>query len=252
MTTRSAYKAEKYSQLASRAMTAFVLVAMLMTGCATRPKIKISDAFDEQAIAAEISTSGPNAIESENQAVSRTMMRKSALAAQAGVLFARSVHIDPINRPVSNFLSMTSIALKSTTGLFRRTALGAVQFPALERQPIPEVAYADTMDLQQWEKDLDKISGRKQSKGTIDFLVDGEAYFERMLKVVGEAEESIDIRTYIFDNDDYAVKVADILKQKSHEVDVRVLVDAFGTMVAAQADPSSLPQGYQGPLSMEQ
>ncbi len=252
MTTQTARKSEKYRQQASRALTSFVLVAMLTTGCATRPKVKISDAFDEQAIAAEITASGPIAIDNKNQAVGRTMIRKSALAAQAGVLFARSVHIDPINRPVSNFLSMTSIALKSATGLFRRTALGAVQFPALERQPIPEVAYADTMDLRQWEKDLDKISGRKQTKGTIDFLVDGEAYFERMLKAVGEAEESIDIRTYIFDNDDYAVKVADILKQKSHEVDVRVLVDAFGTMIATQADPESLPQGYQGPLSMEQ
>ena len=252
MTTRSAYKAEKFSQLAFRAMTAFVLVAMLMTGCATRPKIKISDAFDEQAIAAEISTSGPNAIESENQAVSRTMMRKSALAAQAGVLFARSVHIDPINRPVSNFLSMTSIAVKSTTGMFRRTALGAIQFPSLERQPIPEVAYADTMDLEKWESDLDRISGRKQTKGTIEFLVDGEEYFPRMLAAIGGARESIDIRTYIFDNDDYAVKVADILKEKSQEVDIRVLVDAFGNMVASQADPESMPQDFIGPLSMEQ
>ncbi len=252
MTTRSAHKAEKYSRLAYRSMTSFILVAMLTAGCASRPKVEISDAFDEQAIAAEITTSGPIAIESENQAAGQTMIRKSAMAAQAGVLFARSVHIDPINRPVSNFLSMTSIALKSTTGLFRRTALGTVQFPALEREPIPEVTYADTMDLQQWEKDLDKISGRKQSKGTIEFLVDGEEYFPRMLEAVGEAKESIDIRTYIFDNDDYAVEVADILKEKSQDVDVRVLVDAFGNMVATQADPESLPKGYQGPLSMEQ
>ena len=148
MTTRSAHKAEKYSRLAYRSMTSFILVAMLTAGCATRPKIRISDAFDEQAIAAEITTSGPIAIESENQVAGQTVIRKSAMAAQAGVLFARSVHIDPINRPVSNFLSMTSIALKSTTGLFRRTALGTVQFPVLEREPVPEVTYADTMDLQ--------------------------------------------------------------------------------------------------------
>jgi len=101
MTTRSAHKAEEYSRLASRAMTTFVLVAMLTTGCATRPKLKISDAFDEQAIAAEITASGPVAIDNENQAVGQTMIRKSALAAQAGVLFARSVHIDPINRPLT-------------------------------------------------------------------------------------------------------------------------------------------------------
>ena len=252
MTTQSAYKAEKYSWMAAQATTTFVLVSMLMTGCATRPKVKFSDAFDEQAIAAEITASGPLAIDGDDQVTGNKMIRRSAMAAQAGMLFVRSVHIDPINRPVSNFLSMTSYALKSTTGLFRRTALGAVQFPALEREPIPQVAYADTMDLEQWEQDLDRISGRKQSKGTIEFLVDGEEYFERMLEAVGEAEESIDIRTYIFDNDDYAVKVADVLKEKSQDVAVRVLVDAFGNMVATQADTESMPDDFRGPLSMEQ
>ena len=251
MTTPSAYKAEKYSRLAAQATTTLVLVAMLSTGCATRPKVKFSDAFDEQAIAAEITASGPHPINSEKRAVGQTVIRKSAMATQAGILYVRSVHVDPINRPVSNFLSMTSLALKSTTGLFRRTALGTVQFPALEREPIPEVTYADAMDLEKWEKDLDKISGRKQSKGTIEFLIDGEEYFTRMLEAVSEARESIDIRTYIFDNDDYAVKVADVLKEKSQDVDVRVLVDAFGNMVATQADPESLPDNFQGPLSME-
>ena len=180
------------------------------------------------------------------------MAKRAAIAAQSGILYARSVHIDPINRPVSNFLMMTSLALKSTTGLFRLTALGTVQFPALERQPIPEVAYADPMDLDDWERDLDKINGRKQSRGTIKFLVGGEEYFPRMLEAVNDAKESIDIRTYIFDNDDYAVKVADVLKEKSQDVDVRVLVDAFGTIIAMNADAESIPADFQGPMAMEQ
>ena len=252
MTSKSAYNAEIRSRIAARTMTAIILISMLSTGCATRPKVKNSEAFDEQAIAAEISVRGPDANDSENQAASQTLIRKSAMATQAGILFTRSVHIDPINRPVTNFLTMSSIALKSTTGLFRRAALGTAQFPALERQPIPEIAYAEPMDLEKWETDLDKISGRKQSKGTIEFLVDGDEYFPRMLEAVAGARESIDIRTYIFDNDDYAVKVADVLKEKSRDVDVRVLVDAFGNMVAAQADPESLPKDHRGPLSMEQ
>ncbi|MCH8335444.1 MAG: hypothetical protein IIC61_06080, partial [Proteobacteria bacterium] len=235
MTMQSAKKSEKYSRTAARAITTFVLVSMLLTGCATRPKVKLSDAFNEQAIAAEITASGPIALDSEYQAVNQKMIRKSAMAAQASILFVRSVHIDPINRPVSNFLSMTSYALKSATGLFRRTALNTVQFPALEREPIPESAYADSMDLEKWEKDLDRISGRKPSRGTIEFLIDGKEYLPRMLEAVGDAKESIDIRTYIFDNDDYAVKVADVLKEKSQDVRVRVLVDAFGTMVAVIA-----------------
>ena len=252
MTTRSAHKAEKLSRRAFQATATFVTVAMLSAGCASRPKVRFSDAIDEQAIAAENTVKGPTAIEDEAQPAGRTIVRKSAMATQAGILFVRSVHVDPINRPVSNFLSMTSIALKSTTGLFRRTALGTVQFPALEREPIPPVAYADVMDLAKWEKDLDRISGRKQTNGTIEFLIDGEEYFGRLQEAIDGAEESIHMRTYIFDNDDYAVQVADALKEKSQEVDVRVLVDAFGNMVATQADPKSLPKNYRGPLSMEQ
>jgi cardiolipin synthase len=252
MTSKSAYNAEETRRIAAHTMTAVILASMLLTGCATRPKLKSTDAFDEQAIAAEIAVSAPEGLDGAGQTVGQTVLRKSAMAVQAGILFTRSAHVDPINRPVTNFLTISSIALKSTTGLFRRAALGTVQFPALERQPIPEIAYARPMDLEKWEKDLDKISGRKQSKGTIEFLVDGDEYFPRMLDAVAGAKESIDIRTYIFDNDDYAVKVADVLKEKSKEVEVRVLVDAFGNMVAAQADPESLPQGYRGPLSMEQ
>jgi len=252
MTTQSANTAEQHSRTASQAIAVFVVAGMLLSGCATRPKVKFSDAFDAQAIAAEITVSGPMATDSENRTRDRTLLRKSAFATQAGILYARSVHIDPLNRPVSNFLAMSSIALKSAAGLFRRSALGAVQFPALEREPIPDIAYAEPMDLQKWELDLDRISGRKQLKGTIEFLVDGEEYFARMLQAIDDASESVDIRTYIFDNDDYAVEVANVLKKKSMEVDVRVLVDAFGNMVAAQADPESMPADFQGPLSMEQ
>ena len=223
-----------------QAMTAIILTGVILTGCAARQSVESMQRDNQQDIAVA------------GQDVGETVIRKSAMAAQAGVLFARSVQIDPINRPVSNLLSLSSIVLNSTTGLARRTALSTVQFPALERQPIPELSYAAAMDLEEWERDLDRISGRRQTKGTIKFLIDGEEYFGRMLEAIGDAEESIDIRTYIFDNDDYAVQVADVLKEKSRDVEVRVLVDALGNMMALQADPESLPDDYQGPLHMGQ
>ena len=252
MATQSAYRTKLNCRIAARAITTLVLANQFLTGCASGPTVQFSDAFDEQAIAAEISASGPLSVDGDDQRTGDRIIRRSAMAVQAGILYTRSVHIDPINRPVSNLLSLTSYALKSAAGMFRRTALGAVQFPALEREPIPQLAHADAMDLAKWESDLDRISGRKQTKGTIKFLVGGEEYFERMLEAVGEAEESIDIRTYIFDNDDYAVKVADVLKEKSQDVAVRVLVDALGNMVAMQADPESMPKDFKGPLSIEQ
>ena len=106
------------------------------------------------------------------------------------------------------------------------------------------------MDLEQWEKDLDRIVGHKSSTGKIKFLVDGEQYFSRMLQTFSEAEESIDIRTYIFDNDDYAVEVADVLKDKSQDIKVRIQIDALGNLIAMQTDAESQPSGFKGPLSI--
>jgi cardiolipin synthase len=122
--------------------------------------------------------------------------------------------------------------------------------PSLENTPIPDVSYGEGMDLEQWEKDLDQIVSHKSSTGKIKFLVDGEQYFTRMLETFSEAEESIDIRTYIFDNDDYAIEVADALKDKSKDVKVRIQIDALGNLLATQTDSESQPDGYKGPLSI--
>ncbi len=88
MATTSAKKSEKYNRIAARTITTLVLVSMLLTGCATRPKVKFTDAFDEQAIAAEITASGPLTIDGDDQVTNGKMIRRSAMAAQAGILRA--------------------------------------------------------------------------------------------------------------------------------------------------------------------
>jgi cardiolipin synthase len=110
---------------------------------------------------------------------------------------------------------------------------------------------AKGMDLAQWEQDLDRISGRASSRGTIEFLIDGEEYFPRMLEAIRNAEETIHIRSYIFDNDDFAVSVADELKAKSDSVDVRVMYDGIGNLAALRANPESMPHDFIPPISME-
>ena len=194
----------------------------------------------------QVTTNGPGRLVQSGQ-----ITGNSATAVQATVLLARSFQVDPVNRPVSNAMSYGSYIIKSTTGLLHRVAISTAQFPSLEAQPIPEVSYAENMDLEQWEKDLDRISGRKRSFGTIDFLVDGDEYFPRMLAAVRGARESVDIRTYIFDNDDYAVKVADELKSVSESVDVRVMFDGIGNLAALRAMPQSMPDNFAAPMSME-
>lgn len=228
--------------------TAATLVLIFLTGCATHKQIEFNDAFDQEAIGAEIRVT--HAIKNNGDS-GYSALRRTAAIAQAGVLMTRSFRVDPINRPVSNLLSLTSYVLKSTGGLLRRVAIGTTQFPSLETTPIPQVRYEDGMDLEQWEKDLDRISGTKSSKGKIRFLVDGEEYFDRLLDAVDAARESIDIRTFIFDNDDYAVAVADRLKEKSNDIDIRVLVDGLGNLMAMQADSAAMPADFKVPLSME-
>jgi cardiolipin synthase len=196
------------------------------------------------------SADSPNVVIAATEARDNRAVRRAASFGQAGLLYARTVHVDPVIRPVSTFLSLASVVVKSTRGLLQRTAVRAVQSPALSSTPIPELAYSKGMDLHQWEQDLDRIAGHKSSKGTINYLVDGEQYFNRLTQAFADAEESIDIRTYIFDNDDFAVSVGTQLKERSTEVRVRVMVDGIGNILAQQSDSESTPADHEAPLSI--
>ena len=114
-------------------------------------------------------------------------------------------------------------------------------------QPIPPVSDNKPMDLAAWEQELSELAYSPQSQGTIEYLVDGATFFSRLIDTIQSAEETIDIRLYIFDNDDYALRIADLLKQRSKEVEVRILVDGLGTISAASSRPSSTPEDYKAP-----
>lgn len=218
-------------------LASITILGMILTGCASNQQIDAATDIDR-----EVVVQGPQGPDGK--------LRRVVGVSQAAVLYSRSIYVDPINRPISNAASLFSFTLKSASGFFRRLSVNNVQMPSLENTPIPDVSYGEGMDLEQWEKDLDRIVGHKSSTGKIKFLVDGEQYFTRMLETFSEAEESIDIRTYIFDNDDYAIEVADALKDKSKDVKVRIQIDALGNLIAMQTDSESQPSGYKGPLSI--
>jgi phosphatidylserine/phosphatidylglycerophosphate/cardiolipin synthase-like enzyme len=117
----------------------------------------------------------------------------------------------------------------------------------LKDQPIPPVADSEPMDPDLWEQELNELAYSPVAQGSIEYLVDGRAFFSRMIDAINAAEESIDIRLYIFDNDDYALKIADLLKKRSREVKVRVLLDGLGTIGAASAYSKSMPEAYEPP-----
>ena len=150
-------------------------------------------------------------------------------------------------RPFSTIQSLLSV-VSDTAVETGRALLPNLGFDG----PVPPVADHDTMDLASWEAYLDEELGRSASRGELKFLVDGEAFFTRFVDVLASARESIDIRAYIFDNDDVALSVGELLKRRSREgVDVRVLFDGLGSIGASGAQSRSLPDDHQHPLSIE-
>jgi cardiolipin synthase len=76
-------------------------------------------------------------------------------------------------------------------------------------------------------------------------------FFPRFLDAFQKAEKSIDLRTYIFDNDDYAHKVAGVLKDRSAGgVRVRVLLDGTPTISHQKPKKEKLPEGYTSPSTI--
>ncbi|NGP51969.1 phosphatidylserine/phosphatidylglycerophosphate/cardiolipin synthase family protein [Thioalkalivibrio sp. XN8] len=116
-----------------------------------------------------------------------------------------------------------------------QSGLAALPMAPPPNGDIPPVSGAAPMDVVAWEKALDKLVGRDRYRGSMELLIDGEAFFETLLQAVQEAQRSIDIRVYIFDRDDYALRVADLLKARSQDIKVRVLVDRLGTLAAGHA-----------------
>ena len=117
---------------------------------------------------------------------------------------------------------------------------------------IPVIVERPPMDMNAWEKYLDEKLGRPASLGRVDFLIDGESFFPRFVDTVTSAKSSVDIRTYIFDNDDVALEIGELLKRRSREgIEVRVLFDGLGTIAASGERSTSLPDRHRSPGSVK-
>ena len=152
--------------------------------------------------------------------------------------------------PLRPFSSLKSLmALVTDTAIESSKSL-VMDIPVNDN-PVP-LADGPPMDLTAWEAELDKQLGREASRGTLDFLVDGEAFFLRFVDTITTAKHTVDIRAYIFDNDDVALEIAELLKRRSLEgLDIRVLLDGMGTIMASAEQSGSLPQEHRVPLSIQ-
>ena len=165
---------------------------------------------------------------------------------KAGDHVVRSYVIEPINRPFT-FVSRLFYLLTDSLADVSRRAYVNRTYPDIEKVGIPELNTGPGMDLKAWEDQLDKLVGDERFAGSVEVLVDGDAYFPRLIESVLKATESVKIRTYIFDNDDYATALADMLKRRSDQVDAKVLIDGLGTILAQGASAGTVPRDYKAP-----
>jgi cardiolipin synthase len=151
-----------------------------------------------------------------------------------------------VQQPVSSLTRLMFAVRDAATDTFDSVPLHLV-----EATPVPPLADAAGMDLPAWERELDRMTGRTADIGTIRYLIDGEAFFPRFEAAIRDAQRSVMMRTYIFDNDDYGLAFADLLRERSEDgVDVKVLLDGIGYVSALAQPASEQPEGYTPPLSM--
>jgi phosphatidylserine/phosphatidylglycerophosphate/cardiolipin synthase-like enzyme len=118
-------------------------------------------------------------------------------------------------------------------------------------QPIAPLAAAAPMDLPSWERELDRLTGGHASLGAIRLLINGERYFPVLEQRIREAAESVSLRVNIFDTDDVALRIADLLRERSREVRVRVVMDELSTMTAGNFAPATaMPRDLEMPASV--
>ncbi len=180
----------------------------------------------------------------------RPMAKRRAFGLfQATRNIVQTLAVDPFVRPYSTAAAAGSVAFKTGTGTLRRTLINNIQMPGLNG-PLPPISHARPMDLDAFEQKLDAILGAGSSTGNIDFLIDGDEFFPRLTQAIEGARKKVHVRTYIFDNDDVSVQVADLLRRRSDEVEVRVLLDGVGTLLGTLTDSPTMPADFETPLSM--
>lgn len=118
---------------------------------------------------------------------------------------------------------------------------------------LPPATRTNGMDLGTWEKWLDRYTGTRLQDGSLKLLIDGDRFYTRLRQAIAEATNHIDVNVYIFDRDDVAVSIADLLKQRSAQVKVHVIMDQMGSLAAGLAPPATpMPEDFTSPASIAQ
>ncbi len=226
------------------------LAAVLLPACSSIES-KSKAGADHQSLAGPVDGTSAEAIAtSADNASAGGLTRGVNLTAGVVGTMVKTYTTDPFVRPVSTVKSLGFLVKNSVSDFTKRVYINTLRLPAVKAKPIPPLYQGPGMDLDAWERELDRITGSSSSIGTLEFLVDGDAFFPEFMEQIESAEHSIQLRTYIFDNDDFAVQIADLLKKRSRDVEVTVLMDGFGTLTGAHVVPASMPDTHEPPGSI--
>lgn len=163
----------------------------------------------------------------------------------ANSLLIKSLLITAVKNPVS--LISCGLWHLGSSGL---TILNSFSVNWQDPAP-PPISKGPPMDLTNWEKKLDKVATARRHKGRIQFYVDGSQFFPALVQSIETATQRVDVLVYIFGTDDFAVKIADVLKERSSSIPVRVLMDDIGSLFAEGAPASAVPPNFQPPADIQ-
>jgi cardiolipin synthase len=149
--------------------------------------------------------------------------------------------------------------LKNPVSSLTRTLNQGLQWSATLFDPrlrqsdsfIPPPTNAPSMQLDEWEQWLDNHTHTPRERGTVRLLINGERFYPVFERRLAEAQHSIDVHVCIFDRDDEAVRMADLLKARSTNVDVKVVFDRINSRGAGNSPPATpMPDGFIPPHKM--
>ncbi|HZR17332.1 MAG TPA: phosphatidylserine/phosphatidylglycerophosphate/cardiolipin synthase family protein [Verrucomicrobiae bacterium] len=149
-----------------------------------------------------------------------------------------------VKNPVSSIARLGNLVVQALSGL--------VRLPFSKPSgPAPPLVPREGMNLDQWEDWLDEHTSSRREYGSIRPLIDGERFFPRFQQAVSNATDHVRVHVFIFDNDDFAVQIANELKQRSRQAHLEVITDRLATMAAGRIPPVTPPAGpYTPPHSI--
>ena len=202
------------------------------------PGIKILTKKEKKAISRKFEIVNPNASQYQSSALQNGIKTVNQMVLNSHVFGL-------VTRPVSS-----SFRLVTWMGSTAEDVLLQDISHYFENEKIPPLYQGKGMDLPKFEERLNQLFGDNRANGTLKLYIGGEAYFDRQIAAFKEAKKSIDVRIFIFDNDDFGVHLADILKKRSQDIPVRVLLDGVGMLMGEGKVSDTLPPGFVPPSSM--